>query len=70
MAPNAQQDAQEKIEAYLSRLRGLLRGMNGEDVREILEELRGHIVEKAASGGNLTPWRWTRLWLRWAARKN
>jgi hypothetical protein len=46
-------DAQQKIEAYLGRLRRRLRGMNGGDVREIVEELRSHITEKAAMGGEL-----------------
>ena len=37
-------DAQQKVEAYLGRLRQLLllRGMNAEDAREIIEELRSH----------------------------
>lgn len=48
-------DPQRKIEGYLTRLRGRLRGLNPDDVREIVEELRGHIVDKAAEGGELTP---------------
>jgi Protein of unknown function (DUF1700) len=47
-------EAQDKIEAYLGRLRGLLRGMNGEDVRDIVEELRSHIAEKTAAAGEVT----------------
>ena len=39
---------QQKIEAYLGRLRARLRGMNDEEVREIVEELRSHILDKAA----------------------
>jgi hypothetical protein len=35
-------DARQKVEAYLGRLRQLLRGMNSEDAREIIEELRSH----------------------------
>jgi phage gp37-like protein len=54
MAPDTQQEAQRRIEAYLSRLRRRLRGMSGEDVREIVEELRGHIAEKSAAGGDFT----------------
>jgi hypothetical protein len=47
-------DTQQKIEAYLGRLRQLLRGMNPEDAREIVEELRSHIHDKAASSGEAT----------------
>jgi hypothetical protein len=47
-------DAQHKIEAYLGRLRQLLCGMNAEDAREIVEELRSHITEKAAGSGQVT----------------
>jgi hypothetical protein len=42
-------DAQERIAAYLGRLRGRLRGINSEDVREIVEELRSHVMDKAAA---------------------
>jgi uncharacterized membrane protein len=44
-------DAQQRIEAYLGRLRGRLRGVNDEEVREIVEELRSHIMDKAAASG-------------------
>jgi Protein of unknown function (DUF1700) len=47
MEPNTQQ----RIEAYLCRLRARLRGMNAENIREIVEELRGHIIDKAAAAG-------------------
>lgn len=47
-------DVQQRIEAYLSRLRGRLRGVNGEEVREIVEELRSHIMDKAAASGEVT----------------
>jgi hypothetical protein len=46
--------AQHKIDAYLGRLRGRLRGLNGDDVREIVEELRSHIADKAGAGDELT----------------
>src|SRR5215467_6853366 len=46
--------AQQRIDAYLCRLRRRLRGMNDEDVREIVEELRGHITEKANANGEVT----------------
>jgi uncharacterized membrane protein len=42
-------DAQQRIEAYLGRLRGRLRGANEAEVREIVEELRSHILDKAAA---------------------
>jgi hypothetical protein len=47
-------DAQQRIEAYLGRLRGRLRGINQEEVREIVEELRSHIMDKAAASGEVT----------------
>jgi hypothetical protein len=42
-------DSQQRINAYLGRLRGRLRGIRDEEVREILEELRSHIMDKAAA---------------------
>ncbi len=42
-------DSEQRIEAYLGRLRGRLRGVSDEEVREIVEELRSHIMDKAAS---------------------
>jgi hypothetical protein len=47
-------DAQQRVEAYLGRLRQRLRGMNDEDAREIVEELRSHITDKAAASGQVT----------------
>jgi uncharacterized membrane protein len=47
-------DAQQKIETYLGKLRARLRGMNEQDVHEIVEELRSHILEKAGVGGETT----------------
>jgi hypothetical protein len=47
-------DSQQRVDAYLEKLRRLLRGMNPEDAREIIEELRSHITEKAAVSGQLT----------------
>lgn len=43
-------DAQHRIDSYLDRLRRGLRGMNRDEVGEIVEELRSHILDKAASG--------------------
>lgn len=42
-------DAQQRIEAYLGRLRQRLRGVKDEEVREIVEELRSHIMDKLAA---------------------
>ena len=49
-------DARQKVEAYLGRLRQLLllRGMNAEDAREIIEELRSHLMDKVAASGEAT----------------
>jgi hypothetical protein len=47
-------EAQQPIEEYLRRLREKLRGLHTHDVREIVEELRSHILDKAATGGPVT----------------
>jgi Protein of unknown function (DUF1700) len=47
-------DAERRMEAYLGKLRHRLRGMNDEDAREIVEELRSHIRDKAAASGQVT----------------
>jgi hypothetical protein len=49
MSPTDEQ--QQKIEAYLAKLRGRLRGMNEQEVREIIQELRVHIADKTAVSG-------------------
>ena len=46
--------AQQRIDAYLGRLRRGLRGINDEDARDIVEELRGHITYKASPSGEVT----------------
>ena len=38
------------MDAYLERLRGALRGVEENEVREIVEELRSHISEKTTDG--------------------
>lgn len=48
-------DAQQKIDVFLGRLRERLRGMNAKDAREIVVELRSHIVDKATANGQLSP---------------
>jgi hypothetical protein len=47
-------DGQRKVEAYLGRLRRRLRGLTDEHAREIVEELRSHITDKAAAAGEAT----------------
>lgn len=47
-------DAQQRVESYLGRLRVRLRSINDQDVREIVEELRYHILDKAGVGGEVT----------------
>jgi len=47
-------DAQQRIDAYLSRLRRRLRGIKDEDVRDIVEELRSHVTDKASANGEAT----------------
>jgi uncharacterized membrane protein len=49
-------ESQQKIEAYLGKLRGRLRGGNDEEVHEIIEELRSHILDKSVgeAGGEIT----------------
>jgi len=49
------ENAQQRIEAYLAKLRGRLRGFNDAEVREILDELRSHITDKLAASGQNTP---------------
>src|SRR5262245_27817894 len=47
-------DLNRRIEAYLGALRRRLRGMNDVDVCETIQELRGHIIDKASVSGTLT----------------
>ena len=47
-------DAQQRIETYLTRLRARLRGISDQDVREIVDELRSHILDKASTRGEMT----------------
>jgi hypothetical protein len=48
------EDSQRKIDAYLGTLRKRLRGMRDEDVHEIVEELRSHILDNASVDGSIT----------------
>jgi hypothetical protein len=47
--------AQKKVERYLQELRAALRALPAEQASDIVEELRSHIMEKAAAGGNPAP---------------
>ena len=47
-------NSQQRIEAYLAKLRGRLRGFNDAEVREVVEELRSHITDKLALSGSMT----------------
>ena len=47
-------EARKKIETYLKQVRERLRGFREDQVREITEELRSHIMERAAVHGELT----------------
>jgi len=47
-------DAEQAVEAYLKQVRSRLRGLNEEDTREIIEELRSHIRERAGLRGEMT----------------
>ena len=49
-----QNEVQQRVDAYLQRMRVRLRGLRGEEVHEILEELRSHIVEKSGTAGVIT----------------
>jgi uncharacterized membrane protein len=48
-------DSQQKIDAYLHLLRKRLRRFSDEDARDIVEEIRSHIMDKAVVSGNITP---------------
>ncbi|MGA9042526.1 MAG: DUF1700 domain-containing protein [Terriglobales bacterium] len=48
-------DSQQRIDAYLNILRKRLRGLSDEDSRDIVEEIRSHVLDKAAIGGDITP---------------
>jgi uncharacterized membrane protein len=46
-------ESKQKVDAYLRRLSALLRAMSKEDAQEIIEELRGHIIEKTTTEGDV-----------------
>ena len=39
------EDERQRIEVYLGRLRRGLRGMDQQDAREIVDELRSHLID-------------------------
>jgi hypothetical protein len=41
--------AQQRIDAYLAKLRKRLPGIDEQDIREIVEELRSHILDKTSA---------------------
>lgn len=49
------EQAQKKIDNYLGTLRSRLRGLSSETSREIIEELRSHLADKAGVDGELIP---------------
>jgi len=44
-------ETQQKVDAYIARLRKRLRGIDDQELREILEELRGHILDQSTVSG-------------------
>jgi hypothetical protein len=48
-------DANQKIEAYLAKLRAQFRNFNDQQVAEIVAELRSHILDKLEIAGDATP---------------
>jgi len=46
-------DAQQKLETYLGMLRARLNGLRNEEVNDIIEELRSHIIDKSTANGEL-----------------
>jgi hypothetical protein len=46
-------DAQSRIDLYLKQVRKGLRGLPDDDARDIVEELRSHILDRAGENGTL-----------------
>lgn len=44
-------EALQKIDVYIAKLRNRLRGIDEQELHEILEELRGHILDKSTASG-------------------
>lgn len=49
----ATDNPQKQVEAYLTRLRAALRGLNQGEINEIVEELGSHITEKASESPDI-----------------
>jgi len=47
-------DAELRIDAYLNRLRRLLREVNSEVLRDTVKELRSHIIETTTARADMT----------------
>ena len=47
-------ESQRRMDAYLERLRRSLHGMRDEDAREIVAELRSHILDKTGDPANVS----------------
>ena len=47
-------DSQQMIDAYLKVLRKHLRPLSDQDAREVVEEIRSHILDKSAAAGDIT----------------
>jgi uncharacterized membrane protein len=54
LTDKAQQQQQQKIDEYLDRLRRRLRGFDPSAVGEIVEELRSHILDRAAQSEDMS----------------
>ena len=46
-------DAQQRIDAYLTRLRSRLPGIDEQEIRDIVSELRSHILDKTEMAGTV-----------------
>jgi hypothetical protein len=63
-------DSQQEIDAYLKVLRKRLRGLSDQDSRDVVKEIRSHILDKAAVGEKSLRVLWPRYWTVLAAPKN
>ena len=61
-------ESQKTIDAYLLALRKQLRELMDEDVNDIVEEIRAHILDKTSGEGRRIPSR--PRWPHWGRRRN
>jgi len=47
-------DAEQRIDAYLNALRHRLQGVDSDELRDTVKELRSHIIDTATAGGEMT----------------